>query len=416
MASGLREALKPNPATGGLNWAFVLIGTADATLLPFIPLFLFQHGLGAPQIGAVLAAAASASLVAGLGLAYLADHKVQAERTVVVGSAAAAAAALLLAFTTGAVFLAVVTVALWVARSPFMLLDPIALGRLKDVARTRYARIRLRMSAGFAVSAVVSGAGFQSLGLRLIPFAYSALVAVFGLWVWRALKPVLRTQPDQHDSVAAAAVRLPKIPPALIWFFVSAFLLGASLAATQNFLTLQINVLGGGALLIGAAAAFQALTEIPTMGYTHVLTRYLSHKVLFAIGCGIYIVVFFAWAFVSDALTAALLKLVVGVAFALTYVAAVVITDDLSPVHLRATGQALVKSVLFGLAPIIGLFGGGLIYGAFGPRVMFLAATAIAGAAGLIAVIAVPAQSPRGVLSGAERASPVIEQSAGSPL
>src|SRR6266851_1999552 len=148
MASGLREALKPNPATGGLNWAFVLIGTADATLLPFIPLFLFQHGLGAPQIGAVLAAAASASLVAGLGLAYLADHKVQAERTVVVGSAAAAAAALLLAFTTGAVFLAVVTVALWVARSPFMLLDPIALGRLKDVARTRYARIRLRMSAG----------------------------------------------------------------------------------------------------------------------------------------------------------------------------------------------------------------------------------------------------------------------------
>ena len=61
------------------------------------------------------------------------------------------------------------------------LLDTIALGRLMETARTRYARIRLRMSAGFAISAVVSGAGFQVFGLRLIPFVYSPLVAIFGL-------------------------------------------------------------------------------------------------------------------------------------------------------------------------------------------------------------------------------------------
>src|SRR5438445_13022009 len=108
-------------------------------------------------------------------------------------------------------------------------------------------------------------------------------------------------------------------------FLISSFLLGASLSATGNFLTLQINLLGGGALIIGAAAAFQALTEIPTMGYTHVLTRRLSHRGLYAIGCAVYVVVFIAWAFVSDAFTAALLKLAVGAAFALPYVAAVVI-------------------------------------------------------------------------------------------
>jgi len=32
------------------------------------------------------------------------------------------------------------------------------------------------------------------------------------------------------------------------------------------------------------------------MGYTHVLTRYASHRVLFAIGCAIYVVIFIAWA------------------------------------------------------------------------------------------------------------------------
>jgi PPP family 3-phenylpropionic acid transporter len=321
---------------------------------------------------------------------------------VVVASAAVALIALLFAFAAGAVAVAAVLVSLWIARSPFALLDPIALARLKEVARTRYARIRLRMSAGFAISAVLSGAVFQLVGLWLIPFTYAPLVAILGLWVWHALKPTARAPHAQERPNGVRAIRLPRVPLPLLGFLLSAFLLGAALAATGNFLTLQINVLGGGTLLIGAAAAFQALTEIPTMGYIHRLTRYLSHKALFAIGCAIYIVVFLAWAFVSDALTAALLKLVVGVGFALTYVAAVVITDDLSPANRRATGQALVKSVLFGVAPILGTFGGGLVYGALGPRAMFLASTALAGAAGLIAMAVVPAERHRGTRGAAE--------------
>jgi MFS family permease len=132
------------------------------------------------------------------------------------------------------------------------------------------------------------------------------------------------------------------------------------------------------------------LTEIPTMGYTHVLTRHLSHSALFALGCAIYLAVFVAWALISSPLIVALLKLVIGVAFALTYVAAVTIANDLSPSRLRATGQALIKSVMFGLAPIIGAIGGGVVYGTLGARVMFLASTVIVAAAGAIALIAVP--------------------------
>jgi PPP family 3-phenylpropionic acid transporter len=132
------------------------------------------------------------------------------------------------------------------------------------------------------------------------------------------------------------------------------------------------------------------MTEIPTMGYTHVLTKRVSHRVLFAIGCAVYLVVFVAWGFTSSALVAALLKLVVGVAFALTFVAAVMIANDLVPARLRATGQALVKSVLFGVAPIAGALGGGIVYGSFGARFMFLAATVVVAAAGVVALLAVP--------------------------
>ena len=374
----------------GLRWAYVLVGVADGTLLPFVPLYLAQRGLSAGGIGAVLAASALAALAGGLGWAYLADRYVGPERLVMAATGAAALAALFLPVASGAAAMTVVIVTLTIVRSPLGLLDPITLRRLRLTSRTDYARIRLRMSAGWTASALTSGAIYGLGGLRLIPFIYVPLSLLAGAWIWRAVKPEGRVV---EDETARPSVRVPAVPLPMLGFLAACLLLGVSLAATQNFLTLQINYLGGGALLVGAAAAFQAMTEIPTMGYTHVLTKRISHRVLFAVGCAIYLVIFVAWAFVSSALVAAMLKLVVGVAFALTFVAAVMIANDLTPSRLRATGQALVKSVLFGVAPIAGSLGGGIVYGTLGPRAMFLGATLIVAAAGAMAVIAVPARS-----------------------
>src|SRR2546430_4379670 len=122
---------EPNLEIRGLNWAYVLLGVADGTLLPFIPLFLLQRGLSAQMIGAVLAAAALASLVAGLSWAYLADRRLRPEPILVFASVAAALSVLLLASTNNGEFLAVVIVVLSSARAPFMLLDPITLRRLR---------------------------------------------------------------------------------------------------------------------------------------------------------------------------------------------------------------------------------------------------------------------------------------------
>jgi MFS transporter, PPP family, 3-phenylpropionic acid transporter len=386
----------------GLRRAYVLVGVADGTLLPFIPLYLADRGLGAGAIGAMLAASALAALVAGLAWAYLADRRVRPERLVVAATCSAALVAISLPVARGAAAIAAVIVVITIVRSPLALLDPITLRRLWTSSRTDYARIRLRMSAGWTASALATGAIYQAGGLRLIPFIYAPLSLVVGLWVWR------RVRPDGAVEVDAArpVVKVRAVPLLLAGFLVACLLLGISLAATQNFLVLQIDYLGGGALLVGAAAAFQALTEIPTMGYTHVLTQRFGHRVLFAIGCGIYLAVFVAWAFVGSALLAALLKLVVGVAFALTFVSAVMITNDLTPSRLRATGQALMKSVLFGVAPIIGALGGGLVYGSLGPRFMFLGATLLVAAAGAIAVIAVPGRRRTGSEEPALAASP----------
>jgi PPP family 3-phenylpropionic acid transporter len=377
------------PDIKGIRWAYVLVGVADGTLLPFIPLYLLEHGLGAAGIGAVLAGMALVWLLAGLACGFLADTRFSAELIVRMGAAATAALALTLALARDGVTLALLILALTLVRSPITLLDAIALRKLRAMSRTGYARIRLRMSAGWAISAIASGAVYQVFGFGLIPFIYAPLAAVVALWMWRAVKPEAAVPADRTSPVGAG-VRLGGIPLAMVGFLFSCLLLGVSLAATQNFVTLQISVLGGGAFLVAAAAAFQALTEIPTMGYTHVLTRHFSHRALFAIGCAIYLAVFIAWALVSSALVVALLKLALGVAFALTYVASVTIANELSPARFRATGQALIKSTMFGLAPIIGALGGGIVYATFGARLMFLASTVVVAAAGAIAMVVVP--------------------------
>jgi len=380
----------PDDQIRGLRRAYVLMGVADGTLLPFIPLYLLQRGMSPAAIGLVLAASALAALAGGLGWAYLADRRLNPERLVLTATFVAAAVALLMVVPGSSDVLGVVIVVLTVARSPLALVDPITLRRLRSTSRTDYARIRLRMSAGWAVSVVVAGAAYQAAGMRLIPFLYAPLSVLLGLWIWRQVK----SEPREGTTAPVPALKVRRVPVALLGFLVGCLLLGVALAATQNFLTVQISVLGGGALIVGAAAAFQALTEIPTMGYTHVLTKRFSHRVLFAAGCAIYLVIFIAWAFVTSAFLAALLKLAVGVAFALTFVAAVMIANDLVPARLRATGQALVKSVLFGAAPIIGAFGGGVVYGSLGPRAMFLASTFVVAGAAVIALVAVPARKP----------------------
>ena len=378
------------PDIKGVRWAYLLVGVADGTLLPFIPLYLLERGLGAAAIGAVLAGMAAVWLFAGLVCGYVADRRFSPERILLAGTAAACVLGVALALAGDGPSLAVLILILTLVRSPLTLLDAIALRRLRAMSRTGYARIRLLMSAGWAVSAIASGMAYHAFGLRLIPFLYGPLTALVAVAVWRSVRPDVVVADVTSSDVIPGGVRLNAIPIAMAGFLLSALLLGVSLAATQNFVTLQIDVLGGGALLVGAAAAFQSLTEIPTMGYTHVLSRYLSHKALYAAGCGIYLLVFVAWGFISNPLVVALLKLAVGVGFALTYVASVTIANELSPARFRATGQALVKSTMFGLAPIVGAFGGGLVYQTLGARLMFLGSTLVIAAAGVVVMIAVP--------------------------
>jgi len=384
-----------SPQIRRVNRAYILVGVAEASFVPFLPIFLLERGFNAALIGVVTSAAGLASFVAAPIWAQLADRGWRAERALVVACGSAAAVVLVLALPGVPVILALAIVALWIARSPLAsLLDAIALHRLGAARTTGYARIRMRMSAGWAASAIVIGGLLQVTGYWLIPFLYAPLIAIFAIWAWRNIvevsEPPIRTPRPRSSSVGDMRQAI----GALSGFLVSVFLLGVGFGATGNYITLQIDALGGGALLIGAAAAFQAFTEVPTMAYMHLLVARFGTRRLYAAGCAIYFALFLSWAFVTSPLWIALLRLVAGVGFGFIAVGAVVIADELIPPQLRATGQALVKSTMFGLAPIAGTLGGGLVYASLGPSTLFVASAVVTAAAGIVGLTSVARRRP----------------------
>ena len=149
-----------------------------------------------------------------------------------------------------------------------------------------------------------------------------------------------------------------------------------------SFVSVRIRDLGGGLFIVGAATALQAAAEAPVLRATPRLSRRLGHRALYVIGTLFFAAAFVAWAFLDDPLSIAIVKIVAGVGFALTYVGSVVLVDDLAPPGLRGTGQGLAKAVSFGLAPIVGSLAGGAMYGYAGPRALFLACAAAALVAG----------------------------------
>jgi MFS family permease len=364
---------------------FTLVGVAEASILPFLPIVLKDRGLSAAQIGVVLSVAALAGFVSTPLWGHAGDGRLGAEHTLAVASIAAAAAAVPLLVAHSFFALTTVVVLITAARSAMASLsDAIALEHLGD-DRAQYGRVRLWLSLGWAISACVWGLVLEWGSLDWLPWIYVGCVLVVAV----AAHSVGGERTAREASPAGTRRTM---LVALAPFLLSLLLLFAAFNATFSFISLRIRELGGGLFVVGAATALQAFAEAPVMRITPRLNRVLGHRALYVVGSLFFIVSFVAWAFLDDPLAIALVKLVAGVGFALVYVGSVLLVDDLVPPALRGTGQGLAKAVTFGLSPILGSLAGGAIYDYAGPRALFLAC---AGAA-LVAAASVSVIAARG--------------------
>jgi PPP family 3-phenylpropionic acid transporter len=334
-----------------------------------------------------------AGFAAGPFWGYAADLRVGNELALAAGAVAAAGVSVLVFLARDRSLVAVAAVTLWVFRSSnASLADAIALDRLGDERRTEYGRIRLWMSIGWAVAVVLWGAIIETSSYGAAALLYPVALAALVAW---ALFGVGRGAGVHRSQERRSPRELGRATPLLV-FLVALFLAQAGFSAGFNFSSLRIAGLGGSALLVAMAASLQAVAEVPAMASMTRLRRVFAARHFYVAGCAVYAGVLLFWAVATDPVAVAVARLVLGVGFALTYVGSVVVVDELVPARLRATGQVAAKSVTFGLAPVAGALGGGLVYGHVGPAAMFLAAGMLAALAALVTlqVEAVSARRP----------------------
>jgi PPP family 3-phenylpropionic acid transporter len=375
---------------------FALIGVAEAALVPFVPLLLRERGFSSEDIGVLLAVMSLAAFAAGPFWGFAADLHLGREAALVGCAAMASVVSVLVYFAHDRVLLSLAVIALWAVRSPnASLADSIALDRLGEGRRTEYGRVRLWTSIGWAVAVMVWGAiiATSSYGVGALLYPVGTLLVV--AWI---LFGVGRVGPArERPSWGFPRLRgsdLRNIRP-LLAFLAALLLAQVSFAAGFNFSSLRIAGLGGGALLVATAASLQAVAEVPAMAWMTRLRAVFAPRHFYVAGCAIYALVLLFWALTKDPTSVAIARLVLGLGFALTYVGSVVVVDELVPPQLRATGQVAAKSVSFGIAPVIGALGGGLVYGHLGAPAMFVGAAVFAATAGVLTLQAESAAARR---------------------
>jgi PPP family 3-phenylpropionic acid transporter len=149
--------------------------------------------------------------------------------------------------------------------------------------------------------------------------------------------------------------------------------------------------------------------EVPFFRASGRLAEHMGLRAVYLSGIAVYVLMLVAWALLASPVAVALIRVLGGVGFGLTYAALVVITGRLVPERLRTTGQALMQVATVGLGPVLGAAVGGVVYRRLGASTLFGSAAAVAtfGAAVIWWALSGPAASVNrsGSASGSASAS-----------
>jgi PPP family 3-phenylpropionic acid transporter len=375
-----------------LDLLFVLGGVSSAALLPFWVLLLRERGLAPDVIGFVLAAGSLSAVLAAPAWSHMADTRLGTVRTLRRSTLTVVAAAMLLAAGgSNPWMVGGLAAILGAASAPSVAFaDTIALGHLGSERMYQYGRIRLWASLGWAVAVVPFGWWFQRVGTGPVLPVYAAGILAYRVLLSRFPAPRPAAVRHEHGSRLGAVGEAFRAAPRLRPFLIGLLLVSAATWGAGSFVPLRIAREGQGEFLVGLAASVAAVIEIPIMSASGWLSAHVGMRRLFLTGCIVYVAMLFGWAILPSPVAAAVIRMVSGFAFGLTYVAMVVITARLVPLRVRNTGQALMQVAQSGIGPIAGQAVGGIVFRHLGPGWLFGGAAAIAAVGGLVVWRAIP--------------------------
>lgn len=348
---------------------------------PYFPLYLETRGLGALEIGVVLAMMQAMRAVGPNLWGYLADRS--AERHAILRwTAVAACVAFLPILLPGGfalVFAVMFAVNLFIT-AQIPVAEAITASHLHGDARsaTRYGRLRVWGSAGFIAVVLAAGALFDAVGVHWQPVLGLALLAASA---WAAFQ--VRDAAPGAPAPAAVSVRARLMEPGVRWFFLSVALMVFAHGALYAYFSLYLALLGYSKTAIGLFWVVGVLAEIVfffTQG--HFFARFGVFRLLAAS----FVLAAIRFALIAEfAQVWALLlvaQLLHAASFAVHHSATIQTIQRWFPGNAAARGQALYISIGYGIGGSAGALVAALLWSTAGPSAAFFASSAAAVAGG----------------------------------
>lgn len=350
-------------------------------LLPYFSLWMADRGLGAAQIGMVLAAHGLTRIVMPPLWGYFADHSGQRLRLIQLASLASAMAFAVLPFAQGfsGILGSVVLFSIfWNATMPQF--EAYTLGALAQHGGD-YSRIRLWGSVGFVLAVIGGGAGFDHFGIDWLPASIVIVLLFMSAGAW--LLPNEQRKPTHHETLSIWHVLR---RPAVIALFVSCMLHQFSFAPYYGFFSLYLETHGWDKSLIGILWASGVVAEIVMFIWTGALIRRFGLRAIFLVALITTVIRWAGLEFVVESLVGLLaLQMLHLSSFGLYHACAVNFIHREFGGRLQGRGQALHVSLSFGVGGALGSAISGLMWDALGPEPAYRMAAVAAGLATVIA-------------------------------
>jgi len=362
---------------------------AGGVLLPFWPSWLGAQGLGASEIGVLLAAAMVARILATPLIARVADTTGERKRLVVLLCAASLACWALFPVVAGFWMLLIVGVLAQGSSAASMpLVEDMTLGAVRASTRDgvvrageglEYGRIRLVGSVTFLLAAALGGVWLTG---RAADHVLVLMIAGAG-WVFVAALLLPDLRPTERLSIdLVGGLRTVLTRPGFAPLFLAAGLIQASHMVYYGFGTLQWRAAGLSDGFIGVLWAEGVVAEIALFWYAAALMRRIHPVHMMVLGGAIGALRWLGTGATHDPIPLLVLQALHGVSFGATHIGALHFLRERAPAGLTATAQGLYSALAMGMLGGLTMMASGPLVSALGAAAYFvMAAMCVAGAA-----------------------------------
>ena len=226
---------------------------------------------------------------------------------------------------------------------------------LKGV-REEYGKFRMWGSIGFIIATIISGGLFFEDNLTTAIYVFSGCLILLGFISLKLPDRGISSTVQWRDSIALITnSQLLRI------FLLGIICVGITLGIADQYLVVYLDEINASAWIVGLTVAITAFPEIPIMSYAEKFIRKWGLRITYVVGLSALPIRWLLNMLVTDPNIALPVQALHGIAMSALLAVGTIFVDNILPKRLRASGQALYLSSLYGLGPSIGLFLGGLL-------------------------------------------------------